>query len=491
MYESDGKLPNFQLYPLSIEHFLLHRMKHLILLLVACTLLGCNSEKKNIAEAPPLTDSLDVQHNTLYFTIDYPTKDLEDWLNRKFDKVIVDKDIPRDNKDSVRIVITKPNKIRLNIVGDSVDVLFPLQIEVIADKEKKSGKIKERRVTGDLDLHLNIKPDVNAQWDIIAKSVLKNHEWKKKPTLRMGNTEVGVKFILDHILRKEVNTLTENLDKALEEKVNLKKGINKTWQNIQKPMPIVKQDSSLLYFKIDPTGIAGDIKVLKSGFLFKLAVGTRALVHVDSLTLSGGKPLPPFRKLGKFLPDSNRLEVLAKIPLRYINHELVDLLLPYDFQNKVMKLTVKNINMRGSQEKIVLGLGVDGTAEGQITIVGQPVYHADRRILSIKELDYDLESDNVMVKLLDKNLKENLLSYVQEKVVLDVGKYVTNLPEYLNNTINQGRTADKFHLNFEEIQVEDLTYVINEDELQIKLRCKPKFDLSLKRLPVKKKLKIR
>jgi hypothetical protein len=466
-------------------------MKHLILLLLACSLLGCNNEKKSLAEAPPLSDSLSAQHHTLYFTIDYPTKDLEDWLNRKFDRVIVDKDIPRENKDSVRIIITKPNQIRLKIVGDSVDVLFPLQVEIIADKEQKSGKIKERRVSGDLDLHLNIKPDVNDQWDIIAKSVVKNHEWKKKPTLRIGNAEVGVKFIVDYLLRKEVNNLTESLDKALEEKVNLKKGINKTWQNIQKPMPIVKQDSSLLYFKIDPQNISGDIKVVKTGFLFKLAVGTRAYVHVDSLSVSEAKPLPPFQKLGKFQPDSNRLEVLAKIPLKYINHELVDLLLPYNFKNKVMQLTVTNIHMRGSQEKIVLGLTVDGTAKGQITIIGQPVYESDRRILSIRELDYDLESDNVMVKIVDKNFKENLLSYVQEKVVLDVGKYVNDLPELLNNTINQGRTADKFHLNFDEIEVEDLTYIINEEELQIKLRCKPKFDLSLKRLPVKKKLKIR
>ncbi len=464
-------------------------MRYLFICLLFLT--ACTSENKNIAEAPPMSDSLTAHYHKLFFEIDYPTQDLEEWLNRKFDQVIVDKYIPRDDKDSVRLVVTKPKKIQLKIVGDSVNVLFPLDITVVADKEKKSGKVKERQVTGELNLHLNIKPDVNEHWDIVAKSVLKKHEWVRKPKLKVGNVELGIKFIVDHLLRKEVNTLTENLDKALEEKVNLKKGINKTWINIQKPMPIIKKDSSILYFKIDPKSIAGRILVTPKGFLFKLAVDTRALIHVDSMSESKALPLPPFKNLDRFTPDSNRLEVLARIPLQFINKELVQSLLPYEFDNKVMKLVINSVTMRGSDRKIVLHLGVSGSAEGNITIVGQPNYDPNNRLLTIKELDYDLESDNVVVKLLDTKLKENLLAYVTEKVVLNVGNQVNNLPEYLNNTINQGRSADKFNMNFEEIIIEDLEYLINENELQIKIHSKTKFDLSLKRLPVKKKLRIR
>lgn len=464
----------------------------LLIILPGLFLISCTEEKKTIAEEPPLTDSLQAGYNTLYFTIAYPTADLEDWLNRKFARVIVDKDIPREqNKDSVRLIVTKPKRIRLKTVGDSVDVTLPLQVEIIADRERRSGKIRQRRVTGDLDLYLNIKPDVNRNWDIISKSVLKNYQWVKEPRLVIGNAEIGIKFILDHILKKELNTLTESLDKAMEERVNLKRGLSRTWTNLQKPMPILNKDTTLLYFKIDPQTVAGDIRVTRNGFLFKMAVKTRALVHIDSERLKNIRPLPPFNVLRTSLPDSNRLEVLATVPLSHINRELVGILQQYKFENKVMKVTVKDIHMRGSQEKIVLKLSVEGTAEGTITVVGQPTYLADQRLLSIRELDYDLETDHLLVNLLDKNLKENLLSYMSEKVVLDVGKYVNNLPEYLNNTINQGRSGDKFHLNFEEIRIEDIEYVVNENDLQILLKCRPKFDISLKRLPVKKQLKIR
>lgn len=455
-------------------------------------MMSCTEEKKQVAEAPPLTDSLQAGYNTLYFTIFYPTADLEDWLNRKLARVIVDKDIPRElNKDSVRLMVTRSRRIRLKTVGDSVDVTLPLQVEIIADKERKSGKIRHRRVTGDLELYLNIKPDVNRSWNIISTTSLKNHQWIKQPRLVIGNTEIGIKFILDHILKKELNTFTEALDKALEEKVNLEKGLSRTWTNIQKPMPILKKDSSLLYFKIDPATVAGDIRVTPKGFVFRMAVKTRSLVHVDSLSLRNIRPLPPFHSLKTSLPDSNRLEVLTTIPLSYINHELVTLLRPYKFENTTMKVTIRDIKMRGSEEKIVLTLAVEGTAEGTITIVGQPVYLADRRLLTIRELDYELETDHLLVNLLDKNLKENLLSYMSEKVILDVGKYVNNLPDYLNNTINQGRSGEKFHLNFEEIVIENIEYLVNENDLQVLLKCRPKFDISLKRLPVRKQLKIR
>ena len=460
--------------------------------LLALFLISCSEDKKTIAEDPPLSDSLQAGYNTLYFTIFYPTSDLEDWLNRKFARVIVDKDIPREqSKDSVRLIVTKPGKIRLKTVGDSVDVTFPLQVEIIADKERNSGKIRQRRVIGDLELYLNITPDVNRNWDIISRSALKNHLWIKEPRLVIGNTEIGIKFILDHILKKELNTLTESLDKALEEKVNLDKGISRTWANLQKPMPILRKDTSLLYFKIDPQTVAGDVRVARNGFLFKMAIKTRSQVHVDSLSLKKIRPLPSFNALKTFLPDSNRLEVLSTIPLSYINHELVNILRSYRFENKMMNLTVKDIKMRGSKEKIVLTLSVEGTAKGIITIIGQPVYLADKRLLVIRDLDYALETDHLLIKLLDKNLKENLLAYLSEKVMLDVGKYVTQLPEYLNNTINQGRSGEKFQLNFAEIHIEGIDYMVNENDFQILLKCRPLFDISLKRLPVKKQLKIR
>lgn len=479
------------------------RITLLLVLLSGFFFVSCSEQKTKIAEEPPLSDSLQAAYNTLYFHIFYPTADLEDWLNRKLARVIVDTDIPREQgKDSVRLIVTKAKRVRLKTVGDSVDVIFPLQVEVIADKERRSGKIRQRRVTGDLDLYLNIKPDVNRNWDIISKSVLKNHLWIKEPRLVIGNTEIGIKFILDHILKKEMNTLTSALDKALEEKVNLKKGLNRTWLRIQKPMPILRTDSlkmdthfpkdtAILYFKIDPQTVAGDIKVTKRGFIFEMAVKTRSQIHVDSRSLQEIRPIPPFNDLKGWTPDSNRLEVLATIPLSFINHELVHILEAYKYESKMIHLTVRDIKIQGSGEKIVMKLAVEGTAKGVITIVGQPVYLPDQRLLTIRELNYELETDNLLVHLLDKNLKENLLAYMSDKVILDVGKYVSVLPDYLNNTINQGRSGDKFHLNFDEILIEDIDYLVNENALQILLKCRPKFDISLKRLPVKKQLKIR
>ena len=449
-------------------------------------LMSCSKEEKEkIIEAPPLTDSLTTGYHTLYFTIFYPSSDLEDWLNRKLARVVVDKMIPREqNKDSVRLIITRPKNIRLKTVGDSVDITLPLEIEVIADKERKSGKVASRRVMGELDLFLNIKPDLDRNWNIRSTSTLKDHLWISQPRLQIGNAEIGIKFLVDHILKKELGNLTDAL-----EKVDLERGLNRTWSNLQKPMPISYQDSSRLYFAIDPKTIAGDIQITPGGFAFRMAVKTRSLVQVDSV--AGKRHLPPFQRLKTFQPDSNRLEVLATIPLTQLNRELTRLVESYAFENAAMHLTLKGIEMKGSGDKIALHLDVEGTAKGTVTVLGKPLYLPQERLLTIQELNYELETDQLLLRLLNKTLKDNLLNYVSQKVILDVGKYVDSLPAYLNNTINQGRTGDKFYMNFDEIVLEDISYVVNETDFQIKLLCRPKFDISLKKLPVKKQLRIR
>jgi hypothetical protein len=465
----------------------------LLLCLVSSLFLSCaDKQNESLAEEAPFSYELEAENQTLYFNVFYPTRELEDWLNRKFDRVIADTYLPRNNnKDSVRLIITKPQTLHLKTVGDSVDVIFPLHIEIIADKEKKSGKIKHRKISGAIELYLNIKPDVNQDWDIISKSAINGHKWTQKPKLEFGNSFINVAFLADYILKKEVNSITKSLDEALEEKVNLKRGITRTWTNIQKPMPIVLTDSAKLYFKIAPKNISGDIKITKTGFMFDLAVDTRTLVGVNPSEVADFIPLPPFKTLKKMRPDSNKLDVLTTIPLSFINHEIVHIVKNYNYENAIMDISISDIKMRGAADKIVLDLSVTGTTEGKVTLVGKPDYNIEKQILSIKELNYSLETNHVVINLLDKKLKENLIQYISEKVVLDLGKYIDNLPDYLNETVNQGRSSEKFHLNFSDIKLESIDYVVNQTDLQILAKCRPKFDISLKRLPVKKKLKIR
>jgi hypothetical protein len=225
--------------------------------------------------------------------------------------------------------------------------------------------------------------------------------------------------------------------------------------------------------------------------MFDLAVDTRTLVGVNPSEVADFIPLPPFKTLKKMRPDSNKLDVLTTIPLSFINHEIVHIVKNYNYENAIMDISISDIKMRGAADKIVLDLSVTGTTEGKVTLVGKPDYNIEKQILSIKELNYSLETNHVVINLLDKKLKENLIQYISEKVVLDLGKYIDNLPDYLNETVNQGRSSEKFHLNFSDIKLESIDYVVNQTDLQILAKCRPKFDISLKRLPVKKKLKIR
>lgn len=466
-------------------------MKYIYVLALICSLFfSCREKKDKLYEAPPTNQSLVAEHFPLKFNIFYPTAELENWLNRKLEGVIMDKYIKRNN-DSVRVVLTKSGKIGLYPIGDSVDVSFPIRIEIDADKEKKSGKIKKRRIEAEIEIFLNIKPDVNKEWNIISKSVLKDHRWLKEPKLEIGNSKIGIKFIIDHILKKEINSLTESLDKALEEKVNLKRGINRTWLNLQKPMPIGKPDSVQLYFKVDPKLVSGDIKVTNTGFRFEMLVHTRALVHSNADSINYSHALPPFSSLKKATEDSNKLDVLAKLPLTFINHELSPIVKGYSYKNLLLKLKIEDIKLRGSGNNIVLDLEVSGSTNGRVVLVGRPYFDNKTQTLSIKDLNYELDTDQIVVNILDKNLRKDLIKYVTQNVSLELGKHIDDMPKYLNESINQGSTSEKFSLNFQDIDLEDINYAITKTDLEILIRFKPKFDLSLKRLPVRKKLKIR
>jgi len=450
---------------------------------------GCTGKDQDLRETHTDTRDIMARPRRLWFPVFYPVKELEDWLNRKFDRVIADTSIPFKN-DSLSLTVSKPGRIELLMVGDSVNVLFPLEVEIIDDREKKSGRKIYRKITGALNLYLNIKPDVSPQWEISTHTELKGYEWKQRPRLETGGLKIGVKLIADYLLRNELGDLTRALDDALREKVDLKKGISRTWINLQKPVPVYRSDSTTLWFGIEPDSLWGDIKGNPDGLVFNLAVNTRARVHRDSTRFSPYKPLPDFRPLMQMKQDSNTLEILATIPMEVVNRELKRVGRDFSSNRALAFPEISDIKLRGYGRKVALDMQTEGEARAALTIVGTPEYDMKSRTLVITNPDYDLDTDHKVLNALDKGFRDGILRYLEKKAILDIGEYMNGLPEYLNGAINEGNHSDKFQLHFSEIEVKDIRHATSKSELLIWLSCKPRFEITLKKLPVRKKVRI-
>ncbi|MCD8538915.1 MAG: DUF4403 family protein [Leadbetterella sp.] len=435
------------------------------------------------------TTTMEARPQRLWFPVFYPAEELEDWLNRKFDRVIANTFIPY-RSDSVLLTVSKPGKIELVMTGDSVEVVFPLEIELTEDRPEGREKRIYRKLTGALNLYLNIMPDVNRNWEITTRTALKGYEWTARPRLETGGIKIGVKFLADYLLRNELRELPGALDEALREKVDLKKGLNRTWSNLQKPLPVYRSDSTTLWFRIEPDSLWGDIKVEPGGLLFNLAVNAWARVHQDSSQFSRRRPLPDFRPLKRMQQDSNVLEILAAVPLDVVNRELKKAGRGYSSGRPLVFPEISDIKMRGYGRKVAFDLQTGGSTPASLTVIGTPEYDARRRTLVVINPDYDLDTDHKMLNAVDKRFREGILSYLEKKAILDIGRYMNNLPGYLNQTLNEGNHSDKFRLLFSEIEVRDIRHATNDSEFLIWLSCKPRFEITLKKLPVKKKVRL-
>ncbi len=454
-----------------------------VLLLVVIAFLGCRREETHLREVSYGAEDMEARMHRLWFPVYYPIEELEDWLNRKFDRVIADTYLPFKG-DSISLIVRKPGRIQLFLAGDSVDVVFPLQIEITEDREGKSGKKVRRRLTGALNLYLNIKPDVSRDWELLTTTNFQGYTWTERPRLETGGMKLGVKFIADYLLRNELRDLPALLDDALREKVDLKKGISRTWTNLQKPFPLYRADSTTtLWFKIEPDSLWGDIRISRKGLIFQLAVDARARVHRDSTRFLPVRPLPHFKPLAHIESDSNRLEVLAVVPLEIVNQVLKKVGNSYSGP-----LTVSDIKMRGSGKKLAFDLQTGGSSPAALRVIATPQYDTENLTLVITRPDYDLATEHKVLNAVDKRFREEILRYLDKKVILDMGEYTNDLPGFLNGTLNEGN--EKFQLHFSEIQVENIRHATNESDLLIWFSCKPRFEITLKKLPVKKRLKI-
>ncbi|MDA0943632.1 MAG: DUF4403 family protein [Bacteroidetes bacterium] len=90
-----------------------------------------------------------------------------------------------------------------------------------------------------------------------------------------------------------------------------------------------------------------------------------------------------------------------------------------------------------SQTRLGIRVDVIGTKSGSLYLVGDPVFDNATRIVRLTNVDYDLQSKNVLLKsaswLLDETVRQNL----EENLWFDVGDLFTLTEESVNEALNQ------------------------------------------------------
>jgi hypothetical protein len=408
---------------------------------------SCRSARNFVAKRPPEkylhTDSVMFARDisTLNIPIDIPVSEIETQLNTQLQNLLFEDDKLED--DNLMLKVWKREKVTLTATGNVFDVVIPLKIWA---KAGKFGIYKELEfaLNAKIATQLTLTPD----WQLKTVTTPKGYEWVSKPVFELGFIKIPITGIIENILDEQIPNVSKELDKYVGEKVEIKKYVQQAWTQIQNPYELSKEYETWLKvtpIEIQMTPIQGKDKRAKA------ILGIKTYTE----TIIGEKPqieinpnLPPL-KIANAINDEFTIGLSGEISHKQAEKMLSGMMTgqTYKFQNGKYSITVKNLELYGNEDRLIIATDLEGSLTGKVYFAGVPFYNPVTKSVEIKNLDYEIDTKNKLLKAASWLAHGKFTRMLAENFKFPVGEQIEQAKKLVQDNLKDYKLSKGIFLN--------------------------------------------
>lgn len=390
------------------------------------------------------------QPSVIGFTTEAKLSDIQKELNREFTGLIYEDNSLDDNGgDNLMVKAWKQGDITLTMKDNVIGYRVPLKIWIKAGfKVDKFGVTLSdyRELNGALALKFKTALTLNSDWTLSTKTEADGYEWLMDPVVKVGGLSIPVKFVADLILQGNLKTMGKTIDESVKSYLDLKPYALQTWKSLNEPVSL--NEEYKLWLKIQPEGFFASPITSPNGVI-RLRSGVKSVIE----TYVGQKPdIPapgPLPKL-QISNDINDLVIVnasIDIPFSEINSQASKYLKGQTFTQGKRTVKVENIDIYGSDGKLVAATTLSGSFKGTIYFKGIPAFNPLDSTLIIKEFDFDISTKNMLVKSAAWIYQGGFRNMIARQMIWPFAADIKMMHKELNQSLRYYNLADGVTLN--------------------------------------------
>ncbi|MFY8020342.1 MAG: DUF4403 family protein [Bacteroidia bacterium] len=418
-----------------------------LLLFVSCKtnqIVAPRPINNNFTEPPkPLT--------TVGLPISINLQDVGLAINKKFEKTLYnDPSFEDDGGDHIKIRIDKRSPIIVNGKDNAIQVLVPMHIEGIYQfKESLLGIDinKEQGFSFNVTALIQSVPNIDRDWNFSLKSKTQIR-WEDLPVLEIAGFKLDFPNLFGRIIQSQSDKISSYIDKEIPKQVQLKKEVNKSWNEVINPFLIDEKLNSWLIIRPKEIFLT---PITTSENTLDFNTGISSIVEM----VSGYKPIAdsssklPNLRLVSSLNDKVNLTLHTEVSIEQINLELKKQI---GDQGKIIEGSDYKINVLEAKafaygSKLLIGVKLDGKVKkagigknikGIFYIEGIPQFNKEKKTLEIKEFDFNVQSKDLLVKtaswlLQSKSFKKSM----ESNLIFDLSEQLESSRKEANQALNK------------------------------------------------------
>jgi len=361
-----------------------------------------------------------------------------------------------------KAVLWKHGNIQLRAEGDYLYAQIPVRSKVgvkYALNPKNVAKKKPTTTQAIVNVAIRTKLSLDNNWQLQTQTEVLDFEWLEKPQLSFLGSSFSIAPIASMAINKMLPDLMPQIDRQLQEQIDLKSLVQRAWNEVQRPQIITKNPDAWLLIRPKEIRVSKLHAVRDS---VKLAVGVEVLTEtvwakppkLPLVPLIAPKPMTNIEK------DDFYIQLSTHMPYEQANRiareELVGTKIHF---GKKKQVTIKQVEVYPSNENLIAKVNVIGSTKATIYLTGKPAYNAQKQLLYIDDFDFDLKTKNILLKSANWLAHKSFVDKIQSQLQFPLAQKLLETKQQINQLLGQQKMGDYILLNakLKELQPKQIT----------------------------------
>jgi hypothetical protein len=402
--------------------------------------------------------------------VETPLVELEKQLNAQLNGLIYeDKSFEDDNSDNLKAKVWKLSPIRVQAIDSTFLFEVPLKVWVsVGYKVSPLGITMSGHKETEFSLRIRFisKMHISPDWQVLTETKVDSYDWITEPVIKVAGFNLPVKSMVSRTLSRNFEKIPQAIDEQVGNTIDLKKYVRQAWELARRPVELSKDYNTWLV--IVPTGFVMTPLLVKNNII-RSTIGLRGYTQ----TITSATPpvivpetqLPDLQIVEK-IPNAFRVGLISRVSYqdaaRLAKAEFVGK--TFSFSNGRYTVEVTDIDLFGQNEHLIIKAALKGSMTGSIYLRGIPHYDPVSKNLSLKNLDYDLDTRNVILKTAGWLLQGKFSAMIERSFVFPMGEQINEAQSSVQNMLSHNNLAKGITLKgtLEEL-VPDRVYLTPDD----------------------------
>ncbi|MFZ3207594.1 MAG: DUF4403 family protein [Geobacteraceae bacterium] len=284
----------------------------------------------------------------------------------------------------------------------------------------------------------------------------------------IGPLSIKARSIVEGVTQPVQKVLSELISKKINDMFPLKTQIAKVWNAAQKSILLDRNYNAWL--KLTPREVVLSPLYAQNNRV-KLRVGINSfaeLVVGPEPVNPPPVPLPNLKLVNTF--DRNfRIALNAELFYRDIINIASPRLLNKEFNSDGKTIIIKDLDIYGNGDKLVIKVETKGSLEGLFYLTGKPRFDPQTNIFSVEDVEFDMHTQSLLFQSADWLLHSMIKSRIQEKLNMDLTQRLEQSCNMARKAIAQVQLADHMLLKGDITTLKFSDALVQKDKISIQV----------------------